>query len=101
MNFVIGHLQELLNKSLTSNDFSHSSGWGGDVPLFAAFGSELVGEKLLGLPISLKLDRGGGAIKTLIKLVFFLMGGFFSSLRKGTGMTLQALQIAESFRQDI
>ena len=28
VNFVIGRLQELLNKSLASKDFSHSAGWG-------------------------------------------------------------------------
>ena len=82
VNFVIGHLQELLNKSLTSNDFSHSSGWG-DVPLFAAFGSELVGEKLLGLPISLKLDRGGG-YKDPDKIGFLSYGVFFKP-EKGDG----------------
>jgi methanophenazine hydrogenase, large subunit len=58
VNFVVERLQELLSKSLTNNDFSHSSGWG-DVPLFAAFGSELIGEKLLGLPVSMKMDRAG------------------------------------------
>ncbi|HET8689116.1 MAG TPA: nickel-dependent hydrogenase large subunit, partial [Methanosarcina sp.] len=75
VNFVIGHLQELLNKSNTNNDFSHASGWG-DVPLFAAFGSELVGEKLLGLPVSLKLDRAGG-YKDPDKIGFLSYGVFF------------------------
>jgi hydrogenase large subunit len=75
VNFVIGHLQELLNKSLASNDFSHASGWG-DVPLFAAFGSELVGEKLLGLPVSMKLDRTGG-YKDPDKIGFLSYGVFF------------------------
>lgn len=75
VDFVIGHLQDLLNKSLTSNDFSHASGWG-DVPLFAAFGSELVGEKLLGLPVSLKMDRAGG-YKDPEKIGFLSYGVFF------------------------
>lgn len=75
VNFVIGHLQDLLNKSGSNNDFSHASGWG-DVPLFAAFGSELVGEKLLGLPVSLKLDRSGG-YKDPDTIGFLSYGVFF------------------------
>jgi len=75
VNFVIGHLQDLLNKSGASNDFSHASGWG-DVPLYAAFGSELVGEKLLGLPISMKHDRAGG-YKDPDKIGFLSYGVFF------------------------
>ncbi len=59
VNFVVERLQELTDASLVSNDFSHASGWG-DVPLLAAFGSELIGEELLGLPASMKLDRTGG-----------------------------------------
>ena len=59
VNFVLEHLQGLVDKSLVSNDFSYSAGWG-DIDLLAAFGSELIGEKLLGLPASLKMDRTGG-----------------------------------------
>ncbi|AKB83134.1 Methanophenazine hydrogenase large subunit [Methanosarcina barkeri 3] len=75
VNFVIGRLQELLNNSLKNNNFSLSSGWG-DVPLFAAFGSELIGETLLGLPVSLKLDRAGG-YKDPDKIGFLSYGVFF------------------------
>jgi hydrogenase large subunit len=82
VNFVIERLQELLNKSLTSNDFSHSAGWG-DVPLFAAFGSELIGEKLLGLPISMKMDRAG-TYKDPDKIGFLSYGVFFKP-EKGDG----------------
>jgi len=82
VNFVIGRLQELLNKSLTSKDFSHSAGWG-DVPLFAAFGSELIGEKLLGLPISMKMDRAG-TYKDPDKIGFLSYGAFFKP-EKGDG----------------
>ena len=82
VNFVIGRLQELLNKSLASKDFSHSAGWG-DVPLFAAFGSELVGEKLLGLPISMKMDRAG-TYKDPDKIGFLSYGVFFKP-EKGDG----------------
>lgn len=75
VDFVIGHLQGLLDKSLTSNDFSTAAGWG-DVPLFTAFGSELIGEKLLGLPISMKMDRAGG-YKDPDKIGFLSYGVFF------------------------
>lgn len=82
VNFVIGRLQELLDSSLASNDFSHASGWG-DVPLFAAFGSELVGEKMLDLPISLKLDRSGGYKDP--NTIGFLSYGVFFKPEKGDG----------------
>ncbi len=82
VNFVLEHLQELLNNSLNNNDFSHSSGWG-DVPLFAAFGSELVGEKLLGLPISMKMDRAG-VYPDPAKIGFLSYGVFFKP-EKGDG----------------
>lgn len=75
VDFVIGHLQDLLDKSLANNDFSHSSGWG-DVPLFAAFGSELIGEKLLGLPVSMKMDRAG-IYPDPAKIGFLSYGVFF------------------------
>lgn len=81
-NFVLDHLRELLNKSLNSKDFSHSAGWG-DVPLFAAFGSELVGEKLLGLPISMKMDLAG-TYKDPDKIGFLSYGVFFKP-GKGDG----------------
>lgn len=75
VNFVIEHLQGLLDKSLTNNDFSFKAGWG-DVPLFAAFGSELVGETLLGLPVSMKIDRAGG-YQDPAKIGFLSYGVFF------------------------
>ncbi|MDV0447045.1 Quinone-reactive Ni/Fe-hydrogenase large chain [Methanosarcinaceae archaeon Ag5] len=58
VKFVVDHLSGLVNKT-KNNDFSRANGWK-DVELFAAFGSELVGEKLLGLPVSLRLDKLGG-----------------------------------------
>ncbi|MDD4749241.1 MAG: nickel-dependent hydrogenase large subunit [Methanosarcinaceae archaeon] len=57
--FVLERLQEITEASLISNDFSYEAGWG-DLPLFAAFGSELLGEETLALPLSLKFDRTGG-----------------------------------------
>lgn len=77
VNFVLERLQELLNKSLTSKDFSHSAGWG-DVTLFAVFGSELIGKKLLGLPISMKMDRAG-TYKDPDKIGFLSYGVFFQA----------------------
>ena len=82
VNFVVEHLQELVDNSLTNNDFSHSTGWG-DAPLFAAFGSELVGETLLGLPVSLKLDRSGGYEDP--NTIGFLSYGVFFKPEQGDG----------------
>jgi hydrogenase large subunit len=75
VNFVVSHLQELINKSLTSKDFSKEAGWG-DAEFYAAFGSELVGEKLLGLPASLKHDTIGG-YKDPSKIQFLSYGGYY------------------------
>lgn len=77
VNFVVEHLQSLVDKSLASNDFSREAGWG-DAELFAAFGSELVGETLLGLPASLKLDNIGG-YKDPSKICFVSYGGFYGA----------------------
>lgn len=60
VSFVLDWLQELVDApAAASNDFSYAAGWG-DLPLFAAFGSELVGEEILDLPVSMKFDRAGG-----------------------------------------
>lgn len=75
LNFVVEHLQNLVDRSFISNDFSRRSGWG-DADIFAAFGSELVGETLLGLPASLKLDRTGG-YSDPSKIGFLSYGGFY------------------------
>jgi methanophenazine hydrogenase, large subunit len=75
VSFVTEHLTELINKSTTSNDFSKDAGWG-DVEFYAAFGSELVGETLLGLPASLKHDTIGG-YKDPSKICFVSYGGYY------------------------
>ncbi|WP_406661603.1 nickel-dependent hydrogenase large subunit [Methanolobus sp. ZRKC3] len=75
VNFVVEHLQEITERSLISNDFSYSAGWG-DVDLFAAFGSELIGEKLLGLPASFKFDRTG-AYSDPSKIGFLTYGVYY------------------------
>jgi len=75
VSFVIEQLQGLVDKSTTSNDFSKEAGWG-DVEFYAAFGSELVGETLLGLPAGLKRDTIGG-YKDLSKICFVAYGGFY------------------------
>lgn len=75
VGFVVDHLQELVDASLVSNDFSYAAGWG-DVPLYAAFGSELVGEEVLRLPVSMKLDRIGG-YSDPSKIGYLVYGLFF------------------------
>ncbi|KKG18568.1 F420-nonreducing hydrogenase [Methanosarcina sp. 2.H.T.1A.6] len=75
VGFVVDRLQELVDASLVSNDFSYAAGWG-DVPLYAAFGSELIGEEVLGLPVSMKLDRIGG-YSDPSKIGFLAYGLFF------------------------
>ncbi|SES67197.1 methanophenazine-reducing hydrogenase, large subunit [Methanococcoides vulcani] len=81
VNFFIEHLNEITEKSLKTNDLSRSSGWG-DVELYAAFGSELIGERLLGLPISLKHDKMGG-YRDLSKIGFLSYGGFYNVEHEG------------------
>ena len=75
VSFVTEHLTDLINKSSTSNDFSKEAGWG-DVEFYAAFGSELVGETLLGLPASLKHDTIGG-YRDPSKICFVSYGGYY------------------------
>lgn len=75
VGFVLDRLQELVDSSLVTNDFSRAAGWG-DVPLYAAFGSELVGEEVLGLPVSMRLDRIGG-YSDPSKIGFLSYGVFF------------------------
>ena len=75
VSFVTEHLTNLINKSTSTNDFSKEAGWG-DVEFYAAFGSELVGETLLGLPASLKHDTIGG-YKDPSKICFVSYGGYF------------------------
>src|SRR5512133_1621183 len=75
VSFVKEHLQGLVDKAVTSNDFSKEAGWG-DAEFYAAFGSELVGEKLLGLPASLKHDQIGG-YKDPSKIQFLSYGGYY------------------------
>ena len=75
VSFVTEHLTDLINKTKGTNDFSKEAGWG-DVEFYAAFGSELVGEKLLGLPASLKHDIIGG-YKDPSKIQFLAYGGYY------------------------
>ncbi|WP_406661608.1 nickel-dependent hydrogenase large subunit [Methanolobus sp. ZRKC3] len=82
VKFLLEHLQDVVDRSLASNDFSHSAGWG-DVELITAFGSELIGEKKLGLPASFKLDRTGGYDTS--SNVGFLTYGVFYDVENGDG----------------
>ncbi|WP_445475299.1 nickel-dependent hydrogenase large subunit [Methanococcoides methylutens] len=81
IEFFIEHLNELTERSLQTNDLSRSNGWG-DVELYSAFGSELIGEKLLGLPISLKHDKMSG-YNDLSKIGFLSFGGFYNVDHEG------------------
>lgn len=82
VNFLLEHLQNLVDKSLSSNDFSYSAGWG-DLELLAAFGSELIGETTLGLPASLKIDKTGGYGEDAN--IGFLAYGAFYDVENGDG----------------
>ncbi|MDD3042860.1 MAG: nickel-dependent hydrogenase large subunit [Methanosarcinaceae archaeon] len=75
VNFVLEHLRGLVDKSVVSNNFSREAGWG-DAEFYTAFGSELVGETLLGLPASLKHDRHGG-YSDPSKIAFLAYGAFY------------------------
>jgi len=93
VNFVVEHLQGLINKSLSTNDFSREAGWG-DVEFYAAFGSQLVGETLLHLPASLKHDSIGG-YSDPSKINFLSYGGFYKP-ENGDGYTLAVPQEIDS-----
>lgn len=80
VNFVTEHLAGLINRS-SDNNFSAANGWK-DVEFFAAFGSELVGEKILGLPASLRLDKLGG-YSDPSKMCFLSYGAFYDSTKDG------------------
>ncbi|MDR0767449.1 MAG: nickel-dependent hydrogenase large subunit [Methanosarcinales archaeon] len=80
VKFVTDHLASIVDRS-TGNNFSRENGWK-DVELFAAFGSELVGEKILGLPASLKLDKLGG-YSDPSKICFLSYGAFYDSTKDG------------------
>ncbi|HIH44444.1 MAG TPA: nickel-dependent hydrogenase large subunit [Candidatus Methanoperedenaceae archaeon] len=73
---------------LSLNDLSREAGWS-DAVLFAAFGSELVGEKLLSLPASLKLDRLGG-YGDASKIGFLSYGVFYNAEKDGFDPTSPA-----------
>ncbi|MCQ1534997.1 F420-nonreducing hydrogenase [Methanosarcina sp. KYL-1] len=75
VSFVLEHLQGLVDKTAGSNNFTREVGWG-DAEFYAAFGSELVGETLLGLPASLKHDRNGG-YSDPSKIAFLAYGAFY------------------------
>ncbi|WNY28497.1 Periplasmic [NiFe] hydrogenase large subunit [Methanimicrococcus stummii] len=79
VKFVIDHLSGLIDKS--GSDFSREKGWK-DVEFYAAFGSELVGEKLLGLPASLRHDKLGG-YSDASKMCFMSYGEFYDSTKDG------------------
>jgi len=85
---VISHLS-----SLPTNDFSMEAGWK-DGMILAAFGSELVGETLLGLPASLKLDKIGGYADP--SKIGFLSYGEFYAVKDGYTPTSPAGERAYS-----
>ncbi len=78
VSFLLDQLRGLVDSSISGsngNNFSREAGWG-DAEFYAAFGSELVGETLLGLPASLKHDRTGGYSDSS-KINFLAYGAFY------------------------
>ncbi|MCL2141310.1 MAG: nickel-dependent hydrogenase large subunit [Methanimicrococcus sp.] len=75
VKFVTDHLSNLISNT-KNNDFSRANGWK-DVEFFAAFGSELIGEKILGLPASLRLDKIGG-YSDPSKICFLSYGAYYA-----------------------
>lgn len=80
VKFVTDHLANLVSKT-PNNQFTRENGWK-DVELFAAFGSELVGEKILGLPASLRLDKLGG-YSDPSKICFMSYGAYYKRGQDG------------------
>jgi len=79
VNFVVEHLAGLVSKA--EGDFSRENGFK-DVEFYAAFGSQLVGEKLLGLPVSLRHDLIGG-YSDPSKIQFLSYGAYYKSGQDG------------------
>ena len=79
VDFLVDHLSSILDKA--NGDFSRENGFK-DVELYATFGSQLIGEKLLDLPISLRHDQIGG-YKDLSKIKFLSYGSFYDSSKDG------------------
>lgn len=82
VSFMLEHLQDVVDGSLSSQNFSKAKGWG-DFELFAAFGSELIGEDTLGLPVSFKFDRTGQYAED--SDVGYLSYGVFYDVENGDG----------------
>lgn len=80
VKFVTDHLASLISNT-PNNAFTRENGWK-DVEFYAAFGSELVGEKILGLPVSLRHDKIGG-YSDPSRLCFLSYGSFYDSTRDG------------------
>lgn len=79
VTFLVEHLSSLISNA--NGDFSRENGFK-DVEFYAAFGSELVGETLLNLPISLRHDTIGG-YQDLNKIKFLSYGAYYDSSKDG------------------
>ncbi|MCL2550335.1 MAG: nickel-dependent hydrogenase large subunit, partial [Methanimicrococcus sp.] len=80
VKFVTDHLSSLISKT-PGNQFTRENGWK-DVELYAAFGSELIGEKILGLPASLRHDKIGG-YSDPSKICFLSYGAYYKRGQDG------------------
>jgi len=79
VNFVVEHLSGLISKA--DGKFTKENGFK-DVEFFATFGSELVGERLLGLPVSLRLDKLGN-YNDPSKIQFLSYGAYYKRGQDG------------------
>lgn len=80
VKFVTDHLSSLISNTSNGN-FTRENGWK-DVEFYAAFGSELIGEKILGLPVSLRHDKLGGYTDPK-NIQFLSYGSFYDSTKDG------------------
>ncbi len=79
VSYLVDKLSYLVSNS--NGNFSRDAGFK-DVELYACLGSEVIGEKLLGLPISLRHDKIGG-YRDLTKIKFLSYGAYFDSSKDG------------------
>ncbi len=75
-DFFIDHLQHLTEKAYSASNLSKYRGWG-DLELYSVFCSELIGEQILGNPISFRLDKIGG-YSNLSQINFLSYGGYYN-----------------------
>ncbi|AEH60776.1 nickel-dependent hydrogenase large subunit [Methanosalsum zhilinae DSM 4017] len=81
ISFFLEHLEQLTEKFHSSSNSTDYRGWG-DLELYSVFCSELIGEQILGNPVSFRLDKIGG-YSDLSQINFLSYGGYYNVDHEG------------------